>query len=46
MKEEISREKFIIIKFIRDVYIVNNLKVNLLIKINIFNLKKVIIDLL
>ena len=46
MKEEISREKFIIIKFTQDIYIVNNFKANLLIKINIFDLKGIIIDLL
>ena len=46
MKEKTSKEKFIIIKFIRDIYIVNNFKANFLIKINIFDLKEIIIDLL
>ena len=35
-----------IIKFIRDIYIINNLKINLLIEINILDLKNIIIILL
>ena len=32
------------IKFIYDIYIINNLKINLLIKMNILKSKKMIID--
>ena len=35
----------IFIKFIKDIYIMNNLKTNLLINMNIFDLKDVIIDI-
>ena len=34
------------IKFIRDIHVVDNLKTNLLIKINILNLKEILINLL
>ena len=46
IKKETSKKKLIIIKFTRDIYIVNNFKVNHLIKINILDLEKIIIDLL
>ena len=39
-----SKEKLIIIKFIKDIYIVDNFKKNFLIKMNILNSKKVIIN--
>ena len=39
------KEKLIIIKFIKNIHVINNFKTNFLIKINIFNLKKVIINL-
>ena len=45
IKEKRSKKKLIIIKFIRDIFIVDNLKINLLIKMNIFDLKKVTINL-
>ena len=32
------------IKFIHDIYVINNLKTNFLIEINILELKKIIID--
>ena len=44
MKGKTSKEESIMIKFIRNIQVVDNLKVNFLIKINIFNSKKVIID--
>ena len=44
IKEKITKNKLIMIKFIKNIYVVDNLKVNLLIKMNIFNSKKVIID--
>ena len=45
IKEKISKRKSIIIKFIKNIHIVNNLKTNLLIKMNILNLKEMIINL-
>ena len=39
------KKKLIIIKFIKNIYVINNLKINLLIKINILNSKKIIINL-
>ena len=39
------KKKLIIIKFIKNIHVINNLKINLLIKINIFNSKKIIINL-
>ena len=44
MKEKTSKEKLIIIKFIKNIHIINNFKMNLLIKINILNSKKIIIN--
>ncbi len=41
-----SKEKSIIIKFIRNIYIIDNLKTNLLIKIDILKLKDIIINFL
>ena len=35
----------IFVKFIKDIHIMNNLKTNLLINMNIFNLENVIIDI-
>ena len=46
MKEKTTKEKLIIIKFIKNIYVVDNFKINLLIKINILDSKKVIIDFL
>ena len=46
MKKKTSKKKLIIIKFIKDIQVIDNLKANLLIKMNIFNLKEIIIDLL
>ena len=40
------KEKSIMIKFIKNIHVINNFKINLLIKINIFNSKKVIINFL
>ena len=45
MKKRISKEKLIIIKFTREIYVINNLKVNLLIKINLLKLEDIIINL-
>ena len=45
IKSLILEEKLIIIKYIRDIYIVDNLKINLFIKINILKLKEIIINL-
>ena len=39
-----TEEKSIMIKFIKDIYVIDNLKANLLIKMNILNSKRVIID--
>ena len=39
-------KKPIIIKYIRDIYAINNLKINLFIKINILKFKEIIINLL
>ena len=38
------KKKLIIIKFIKDIHVIDNFKINFLIKMNIFNSKKVIID--
>ena len=44
MKEKMTKEKLIIIKFIKNIHVVHNFKINLLIKMNIFNSKKMIIS--
>ena len=46
MKDETSEEKPVIIKFTRDIYVVDNLKVNLLIGMDILDSEGVVIDLL
>ena len=45
MKRKILKKKLVIIKFIRDVYMIDNFKINILIEINILKLKNVIINL-
>ena len=45
MKEKTSKRKLIMIKFIRDIHVVDNLKINLLIKMNILDSKEIIINL-
>ena len=45
MKKKTSKEKSIIIKFIKNIHVIDNLKTNLLIEMNIFDSKEVIIDL-
>ena len=39
IKEFISKEKSIIIKYIRNIYVIDNFKANFLIKINILGFK-------
>ena len=39
------KEKLIIIKFIKNIHVINNFKINLLIKMNILDSKKIIINL-
>ena len=39
------KKKSIIIKFTKNIHVINNLKTNLLIKMNILNLKEIIINL-
>ena len=46
MKEKTPKEKSIMIKFIKNIHVINNLKINLLIKMNIFDLKEIVINLL
>ena len=45
MKKKTSKEKSIMIKFIKNIHVVDNFMINLLIKMNIFNSKKVSINL-
>ena len=45
MKEKTTKEKLIMIKFIKDIHVVDNLKTNLLIEMNIFGPERVIINL-
>ena len=45
IKNLILEEKSVIIKYTRDIYIVDNLKINLFIEINILELKEAIINL-
>ena len=45
MKKKRRKKKSIIIKFIKNIHVIDNLKVNLLIKMNILDLKEVIINL-
>ena len=45
MKEKTSKKKLVMIKFIRDVHIIDNFKTNILIEINILKSENVIIDL-
>ena len=45
IKGKTLEKKLIMIKFIKNIHVVDNLKVNLLIKINILEFKEVIIDL-
>ena len=44
IKKKTMKKKSIMIKFIKNIYVVDNLKINLLIKINILNSKKVVIN--
>ena len=44
-KRKRRKKKSIMIKFIKNVHIIDNFKVNLLIKMNILNLKEIIINL-
>ena len=46
MKKKTSKEKIIMIKFIKDIYVIDNFKINLLIKMYILDSKEVIIDFL
>ena len=38
------KKKLIIIKFIKDIHVIDNFKINFLTKMNIFNSKEVVID--
>ena len=44
MKEKTSKGKLIMIKFIKNIHVIDNFKTNLLMKMNILDLKEVIID--
>ena len=44
MKKKTTKKKLITIKFIKDIHVINNIKINLLIKMNSFNSKEIIIN--